>query len=114
MKEVLDWGSLFGGKFEMKFVKEFVDFGQVCKGEKKEYIFVFYNVGDVFFIIDLIFVCDCIKVVNDLIGEMFEFGEKGWLEIIFDSFEKDEFEVIDIDIFLVEFDENGILFMKIV
>lgn len=67
-----------------------------------------------FFIIDLIFVCDCIKVVNDFIGEIFEFGEKGWFEIIFDSLEKDEFEVIDIDIFLVEFDENGIFFMKIV
>ncbi|MCI4648050.1 OmpA family protein [Phaeodactylibacter sp.] len=113
-KEAPDRGSLPGGKPEMKFVKEFVDFGQVRKGEQKEYTFVFYNAGDAPFTIDLISACDCTKVVNDLTGETFEPGEKGRLEIIFDSSEKDESEVIDIDIFLAESDENGAPLMKTV
>lgn len=106
-KAAPDRGSLPGGKPEMKFVKDFVDLGQVRKGEQKPYTFVFYNAGDAPFTIDLISVCDCTKIVNDLTGETFGPGEKGRLEIIFDSSEKDESEVIDIDIFLAESDEKG-------
>ncbi|NRA49011.1 MAG: OmpA family protein [Phaeodactylibacter sp.] len=117
-KEAPDRGSLPGamleGKPEMKFVKEFVDFGSVQKGDKKSYTYVFYNAGDAPFTIDLISACECTEIVTDLTGKTFGPGEKGRLQITFDSSEKEESEVIDIDIFLAESDENGVPLMKTV
>ena len=58
--------------------------------------------------------CECTEIVTDLTGKTFGPGEKGRLQITFDSSEKEESEVIDIDIFLAESDENGVPLMKTV
>jgi len=108
VKEGADRGSLPAAKGpEMKFVQEFVDFGEVKKGEKRSHTYVFYNAGDEPFTIDLISACDCTEIVDDPSGETFEPGEKGRLGIVFDSSEKEESETIDIDVFLQENDERG-------
>ncbi len=119
VKESPDRGSLPGAaqstpKPIMKFTEEMVDFGKVKKGGKREHTFIFYNAGEVPFTIDLISACDCTSFKEDLTGETFKPGEKGRLPIVFDSSEKEESEVIDIDIYLQEEDENGMQIMKTV
>ena len=51
---------------------------------------------------------DCTTIENDPTGDTFQPGQKGVIEVLFDSSEKDESEEIDIDIFLEEADNDGI------
>lgn len=91
----------------MKFDKRFIDLGKVKKGEKRRFTFEFVNAGTANLKIDLISVCDCTTIVDDPTGRTFKPGQKGKIEGIFDSSEKDESEIIDIDIFLAHNDKNG-------
>jgi len=75
-----------------------INFGTVKKGEKREHTFAIANKGDVNAKIDLISACDCTTIEKD--WDVIKPGETVELKIIFDSSEKDEAEIIDIDIFL--------------
>jgi peptidoglycan-associated lipoprotein len=111
-----DRGSNIGAQNgpKMQFKERFVDFGKVKKGEKRSYIFEFVNAGNADLTIDLISACDCTTIVDDPTGETFKPGEKGKIEFIFDSSEKEESETIDIDIFLAQENENGSPMMEMV
>jgi peptidoglycan-associated lipoprotein len=91
----------------MKFEKSFIDLGKVKKGEKRRFSYEFVNAGNANLKIELISACDCTTVVDDPTGRTFKPGQKGKIEVIFDSSEKDESEIIDIDIFLAHNDQNG-------
>ncbi len=114
VKKSSDRGSLPGAQLEqaggepkMQFRQTLVDLGKVKKGEKRRYTYEFTNAGAADLKIDLISVCDCTTLVDDPTGRTFKPGQKGKIEIIFDSSEKDESEVIDIDIFLAQADKKG-------
>jgi len=98
----------------MKFEQRFFDFGKVKKGEKRRHTFEFVNSGEGDLTIDLISACDCTTIVDDPSGETFAPGEKGKIEFVFDSSEKEESEVIDIDIFLLQEDNNGNPIMEMI
>ncbi len=75
-----------------------INFGSVKKGEKREHTFRVTNKGDETAKIALVSVCECTTVEKD--WDEIKPGETVELKIIFDSSEKDEAEIIDIDIFL--------------
>ncbi len=75
-----------------------INLGTVKKGDKREHTFSIINKGDVDARIALVSACDCTTIERD--WDVIKPGETVELRIIFDSSEKDEAEVIDIDIFL--------------
>ncbi|MCB0564136.1 MAG: OmpA family protein [Phaeodactylibacter sp.] len=92
----------------MYFNKRVLELGAVKKGEKRRFTYAFVNTGDAPLTISLISACDCTTIENDPTGDTFQPGQKGIIEVLFDSSEKDESEEIDIDIFLEEADNDGI------
>ena len=82
----------------MQFDKKYHDFGSVKKGEIKTTFFEFTNTGDEAIEIELISACDC--TTTDYPRLPVKPGEKGVIKVIFDSTEKEESEVIDVDIYL--------------
>lgn len=88
----------------MTFDKKFIDIGTVKKGETRTTFFEFTNTGTAPLEIDLISACDCTTTEYPR-GEILP-GEKGRIDIVFDSTEKEESETIDVDIFLKQIDEN--------
>ncbi len=97
---------------KMKFDKRFVEFGEVKKGEKRETVYSFTNVGDADLVIDLVSACDC--TTTDYPIRTIAPGEKGEIKVVFDSTEKEESETIDIDIYLQQRDpKTGAPIMEI-
>jgi len=86
-------------KTEMSFDFDHVDFGMVKKGEKRETSYSFTNTGTEDIIIDLVTACECTELTY-LAGEAIIPGEKGTIDVVFDSGEKDAAETITIDIIL--------------
>ena len=82
----------------MTFDKKMHDFGKVKRGEIKETVFVFTNTGNAPLEIDLVSACDC--TTTDYPIRAIAPGQKGEIKVTFDSTEKEESEVIDVDIFL--------------
>ena len=91
---------------QLTFDTEFVDFGKVKRGEKREYTFHFTNSGTVPIEIDLISSCDC-TTVEWAEGRVYKPGDEGQLHAIFDSTEKEESETVDIDVILKNSDPAG-------
>lgn len=92
----------------MQFKHRVFELGTVKKGEKRRFTYEFTNAGSAPLTISLISACDCTTIENDPTGDSYRPGEKGTIEVLFDSSEKDEAEEIDIDIFLEESDNDGI------
>lgn len=86
------------GKPVMTFDKTMHDFGKVKRGEVKETVFEFVNTGTAPLQIDLVSACDC--TTTDYPTHAIKPGEKGQIKVTFDSTEKEESEVIDVDIYL--------------
>ncbi len=86
----------------MTFDKMFIDLGDVKRGEVREFTFPFVNTGNTSLKIDLVSSCDC--TTTEYPTKEVQAGEKGEIQVVFDSTEKEESEVIDIDIFLREED----------
>ncbi len=82
----------------MQFEERMVDFGTVKRGEKREHIYQFTNRGDTDLVISVISACDC--TTTEYSTDPVKPGEKGQIKVIFDSTEKEEAEVIDVDIIL--------------
>ncbi|MBR9921862.1 MAG: DUF1573 domain-containing protein [Bacteroidetes bacterium] len=83
----------------MHFEKRFVDFGSMKQGEERTFVYEFVNLGDTPLILDLVSACDCTTLTYEE-GGVFQPGEKGQIKAVFDSSEKEESEIIDIDIIL--------------
>ena len=87
---------------KMTFDKEFVELGEVKKGEQRTLFYELTNTGDEILEIELISACDCTKVTYS--KTPIKPGETIRLDIVFDSSDKDESEEIDIDIFFTNMD----------
>lgn len=74
------------------------------RARQEQLFFEFTNTGTAPLEIDLISACDCTTTEYPR-GEILP-GEKGRIDIVFDSTEKEESETIDVDIFLKQIDEN--------
>lgn len=75
-----------------------INLGTVKKGEKRAHTYKITNKGDTKAVISTISHCDCTTIERDF--DEIKPGETVELRIIFDSSDKDEAEVIDVDIFL--------------
>ncbi len=91
---------------KMKFDKTMIDFGKVKQGEKKTGVYHFTNAGTAPLTIDLVSGCEC-TTSDHTHGEIAP-GESGKITIYFDSTEKEESEVVDVDVILENIDpETG-------
>jgi hypothetical protein len=75
------------------------DIGSVRPGDKREFSYTFTNRGQVPAKVMLIQACDCTTVVHDD-SRVYQPGESGTIQVIFDSATKTEGETLGIDIFL--------------
>ncbi len=103
--KISDLSSLHGKSKEilkglpiMQFKERTIDFGAVKKGEKRNYTFEFTNAGDAPLTIELVSACEC--TTTEWTRGGIKPGQKGKIDIIFDSESKDEAETIEIEIFL--------------
>ncbi len=87
---------------KLSFDKEFIDLGEVKKGEKRTLFYELTNTGTENLVIELISACDCTTVTYP--KTPIKPGETIKLDVVFDSSEKEESEDIDIDIFFTNID----------
>ena len=87
---------------KLSFDKEFVDLGEVKKGEKRTLFYEMTNTGDEDLVIELVSACDCTTVTYP--HKPIKPGETIKFDVVFDSSEKEESEDIDIDIFFTNID----------
>lgn len=80
----------------MTFEKSLHDFGDVRKGEKREFTFIFTNTGDADLLIEIGSACDCTTL--DWPRRPVPPGGRGEIPIIFDSSSKEGEITIDIDL----------------
>ena len=106
--EIHKFSSLYGkkdikGYSIMHFEERVFDMGEVKKGEVREHVFHYTNMGDTTLDIDLVQVCECTD--KDYSPSTVKPGEKGWIKVIFDSnkAEPDQ-EESDVDIYLKNID----------
>ncbi len=90
----------------MSFDKTMIDLGEVNRGEKRKFKINYENTGTEDVEIDLVSSCDC-TTVSWPEGEVIKPGEKGILDVVFDSTEKEQSETVDIDVILKNTDEEG-------
>jgi peptidoglycan-associated lipoprotein len=97
----------------MQFDERIVDFGKVKKGEVREHLYTFTNLGDVPLAIDIASGCDCTTL--DYSTAQVKPGEQGTIKVVFDSSKKDEDETVDVDIYLKNMDPeiNAPIFERI-
>ncbi|MEZ5042381.1 MAG: DUF1573 domain-containing protein [Saprospiraceae bacterium] len=86
----------------MNFKTRMVKLGAVKKGEKRQFKYEFTNMGDTDLVISLVSACDC--TTTDYATKPVPPGGKGVINVIFDSTDKDESEVIDVDVILENVD----------
>lgn len=85
--------------------KKMIDLGKVKKGEKREMFFEFTNTSGQDIKIDIVDACDCTKV--EFPRGFIKPHDKGRLDVVFDSTEKEADETIGITILFENTDENG-------
>ncbi len=86
----------------MKFKSRMIPLGAVKKGEKRTFKYEFTNIGDTPLEISLVSACDC--TTTDYSTDPVAPGATGVIHVIFDSTDKDESEVIDVDVILENVD----------
>lgn len=84
------------------FKSELIDIGTVKKGEKKKFKFEFTNTGTEAMDFDIVSGCDC--TTTDWPRNLVKPGQKGIIDVVFDSTEKEKSETVDIDIYLNNLD----------
>ena len=83
----------------MTFDKETLSLGKMKKGDKKTFDYTFTNTGTEVIEIEIVSGCDCTTL--DWTRKPIKPGEKGKINVIFDSTEKDLHETsVDVDIYL--------------
>lgn len=83
---------------DLTFDKEHHQLGDVKKGEKKTFKYNFENTGTETIEIEIVSGCDCTTL--DWTRGPIKVGEKGIIDVIFDSTEKEASETVDVDIYL--------------
>jgi hypothetical protein len=100
-------------KVEMTFDKELIHLGKVKKGDSRKFDFTFTNTGIDPIEIDIISSCDCTTL--DWPRKPIKPGQKGIINVTFDSTKKEISETIDIDIYLKNLDpKTGYRILKII
>lgn len=100
-------------KVEMTFDKELIHLGKVKKGDSRKFDFTFTNTGIDPIEIDIISSCDCTTL--DWPRKSIKPGQKGTINVTFDSTKKEISETIDIDIYLKNLDpKTGYRILKII
>jgi len=82
----------------LTFEKEHIPLGEVKKGEKRTFKYTFTNTGSETVEIAIVSGCDC-TTLDWTRGEI-KPGEKGIIDVIFDSTEKEASETVDVDMYL--------------
>ena len=82
----------------LTFEKEHIKLGDVKKGEKRTFQYIFTNTGTETVEISIVSGCDC-TTLEWTRGEI-KSGEKGIIDVIFDSTEKEASETVDVDMYL--------------
>lgn len=83
----------------MTFEKETVELGRMKKGDKRTFDYIFTNTGTEVIEIEIVSGCDCTTL--DWTRKPIKPGEKGKVNVIFDSKEKEMTEKsVDVDIYL--------------
>jgi peptidoglycan-associated lipoprotein len=90
-------------KVELTFDKKIVELGAVRKGEKKEMSFSFTNTGNIPIEIELVTSCEC-TTLDWPQFKIFKPGDKGMINAVFDSKDKEIGETTDIEIILRQAD----------
>ena len=83
---------------DLTFEKEHIQLGKVKKGEKRTFQYTFTNTGTESVDISIVSGCDC-TTLDWTRGEI-KSGEKGIIDVIFDSTEKEASETVDVDMYL--------------
>ena len=83
---------------DLTFEKEHLELGEVKKGEKRTFQYTFTNTGTETVEISIVSGCDCTTL--DWTRGVIKVGEKGIIDVIFDSTEKDASETVDVDMYL--------------
>lgn len=93
-------GMVYGQEkaVELTFDKESIELGEVVRGEKKTFEYHFTNTGKDDIEIAIVSGCDCTTL--DWTRGVIKPGEKGKIDVIFDSTEKENSETVDVDIYL--------------
>ncbi|MBK9257939.1 MAG: DUF1573 domain-containing protein [Saprospiraceae bacterium] len=100
-------------KVKMTFDKESINIGKVKRGETRKFDFVFTNTGTDDIEIDIVSGCDCTTL--DWPRKAVKPGQKGVINVSFDSTKKEDSETIDIDIYLKNLNpKTGQRILKIV
>ncbi len=102
VQDVMVQGARVQGGPRMTFDKEFVELGEVKKGEHRTLFYELTNTGDEDLVIELISACDCTTVTYS--KDPIKPGQTIRFDVEFDSSDKDESEEIDIDIFFTNID----------
>lgn len=82
----------------LKWDQDFVEYGKVKKGEKREHVYKFQNIGTEDVTIMICSACDCTTL--DWTTKTVKPGEFGEINTLFNSTEKDEQETITVTIIL--------------
>ncbi len=91
-----------GQGVQMKFDTELIDLGKVKKGEKRNFKYNFVNTGNETIEFDIVSGCDC--TTTDWPRTPIKSGQKGTIDVTFDSTEKEKSETVDVDIYLMNKD----------
>ena len=83
---------------DLTFDKEHHQLGDVQLGEKRTFKYHFENTGTETIEIEIVSGCDCTTL--DWTRGPIKVGEKGVIDVIFDSTTKEESETVDVDIYL--------------
>lgn len=83
---------------DITFEKENITLGEVKKGEKRTFDYHFTNTGTETIEIEIVSGCDCTTL--DWTRGKIATGEKGVINVIFDSTEKEASETVDVDMYL--------------
>ena len=88
----------FTARDMLQWEQDFVDYGKVKKGDKREFNYKFKNISKEDVIIEICTACDCTTL--DWTQKTVKPGESGYINTKFDSAEKDEAETINVTIIL--------------
>lgn len=97
---------------DLRFDHEHLELGEVKRGEKRTFQYAFTNVGTDDITIDIVSGCDCTTL--EWTKGAIKPGERGVIDVIFDSTEKEASETVDVDVYLVNIDpkwDAGYLFV---
>ncbi|MDF1697416.1 MAG: DUF1573 domain-containing protein [Saprospiraceae bacterium] len=83
---------------DLTFEKEHISLGEVKKGEKRTFQYTFTNTGTENVEIAIVSGCECTTL--DWTRGIIKPNEKGIIDVIFDSTEKEASETVDVDLYL--------------